>query len=828
MNRERWLAVEGLFAQALAQPPSTRAAWLERAAAGEPELRRLVEELLRADAEEDDLVARSIGLEAAALAGEARRGQRFGAWVVQGFLGAGGMSDVYLAARADEQFDKRVALKILKPGLRTEALVRRFQLERRLLGGLEHAGVARLIDAGTSEEGLPYFVMEYVDGGPLDRWCDERRLDLPGRVRLFRQVLAAVGHLHRNLVVHRDLKPSNVLVTRDGVAKVLDLGIATLVAPADVEARSPDGERAAEPRTPAYASPEQLSGAAITTASDIYSLGVLLCELLCGVRPASAAADADEARVPSELMQALLERDAPAAAALGARRGLDAGTLVRRLRGDLDAVVRKATAADPERRYASADAFAEDLRRHLERWPVVARRDTWSYRLGRFVARHRLPVATAALAALLVLAAGVGLAVQSRRLARERDRSERLRLRAERVSNLLVDVFQVSDPGVTQGRTVTARELLDRGAARVLADLTDEPQVQAAMLGTIARVYRQLGLYREALGLLSRASGLLRSGDDLEGLARAVNDLAVLHASLGEYAAAEPLFREALELRRRLHPAPHEALSASLNNLALLQHDRGELSDAARLYAEALRMDERLFGRRHAHTATDLMNLGLLRHDLGREDEAQALLREVLEIRETLLGPRHPDVGGVLAVLGRVLVAQGRLDEAEGVLQRALTLEREVRGGTHPDAARVWAGLADVARGRGRLAQAELLHRRALALRTATLGGDHPESLDSQVGLGATLVAAGRYAEAEARLAPALRRLSARLGARHPGLLPGYLTAAELALARGRRPEALRHMRAAREIVTTRLAPGHPAVARLAALEARTRRAPES
>lgn len=824
MSVADWACVEALFVQALEWPASQRAARL-RAACDDVALYQLVQELLAADARAGDLLAELVADEAAAFGVDERCGHRLGPWAVQRFLGEGGSSAVYLATRADEQFHKRVALKLLKRGRDTAALISRFHLERHMLAGLEHPNLARLIDAGTTDDGLPYFVMEYVEGAPLDRWCDERRLGLRPRLELFRQVLAAVAYLHRNLIVHRDLKPSNILVTADGTPKLLDLGIAKLLDPQRVSADVRAAELAAPAMTPAYASPEQRRGDAITTTSDVYSLGVLLAELLAGRRPRArptVAREQQSADVPTlrHLLHAL-EPGAAGADEIAACRGLSVAALTRHLRGDLDAIVDRALASDPERRYASVDVFSEDLRRHLTGWPVAARGDRWSYRAGRFLVRRRLPLALAALAVLALVLTLAGLFVQSTRLQQARDLSERQRLRAERVSSLLVDIFQVSDPDVALGRSVTARELLDRGARRVQSELSGEPQVQAAMLATIAKAYRQLGLYHEAAPLGEQALAVSRRAGDHAALGEALNELAVLRASLGQYERAEPLFREALALRRALYGDSDERVAAGLNNLALLAHDRGHYAEAARLYREALALDERLRGRHDPRTLTDLMNLGLLEHDLGHDEQAERLLREVLAVREQRLGPRHPEVAAVLALLGRVLTSRQRLDEAERVLQRALRLEQELRGGQHPDAARVLADLGAIARRRGQVRQAREHYRRAFDLQHERLGPDHPETAWTRVGLAETLLAAGEPAAAATTLKPALAALRQSLGGEHPGLLPALLAGAEAAAALQDGAAARAHVLAADVIVRRRLPPDHPQQARLRELRER-------
>ncbi len=794
MNSQQWQQIEALFARAIKLDPRQRQELLDQQAVDDPELCREVAALLAADEAPEDPLAATVRDAAAELTGSERHswvGRRVGAWRVRQRLGVGGMSSVYLAVRDDDQFRKRAALKVVKHGMDSDAILRRFDLERHILASLEHPNIARLLDAGSTEEGLPYFLMEYVYGLPIDRFCDEHRLSVQERLELFLPVCAAVSYAHQNLIVHRDLKPTNILVTPDGIPKLLDFGIAKLLNP-ELAAENLDLTGVTlQPMTPGYASPEQLAGAPVTTASDIYSLGVLLTLMLTGRRPYrldSQPADFERlvretqadspsatlARPPSEQL------GEPSVEEIAELRRSQPSALLRSLRGDIDAIAETALRQEPQRRYPSVDRLSEDLRRFLDGRPVSVRGNDFTYRAGRFLRRHRWPIASAALAALVLIASLIALVVQSQRLASERDISNRQRLRAERVSSFLIDLFQVTDPSQAQGTTVTARELLDRGAMGLSEDLHDEPAVQATLLQTVGQVYQQLGLYDSAEPLLERSLSLRRQslGAEHETVADSLNRLAILQVSRGYYDRAVPLFRETLELRQRRFGPEHELIAASLNNLALAYHDLGELAEAEQLYRQAMAMDQALFGRDHPATVTDAANLGLLLHDLGRDSEAEQLLVHVVRIREGELGRRHPDVAEALTFLGMAVVGQGRHGEAETIHRRALDIHRDVLGNQHPELARSLRALAETLLASGRHEAAETLEREALELRRGQLGEHHPEVASSLAGLAAT-VADVRPAQAEQlyRQAYELQRRTLR---------PGHLETAATTVGLGR------------------------------------------
>ena len=447
-------------------------------------------------------------------------GERIGPYRVLRTLGVGGMGEVFLADRADAEFEQQVAIKVVFGSSLARGVQSRLKVERQILAQLDHPNIAHLLDGGSLADGTAYIVMEYVDGVPIDAYCDANHLDIPARLKLFQTICAAVHYAHQNLIVHRDLKPSNILVTEAGVPKLLDFGIAKLL-DAGQAGRHTLAVTHADFRlmTPDHASPEQVRGQPITTSSDVYVLGVLLFRLLTGVGPylipSMRLADIERAiceKEPPLPSHSVGADDSAEAHAIARARGTSTHRLRRILRGDLDNIVDMAMRKEPERRYASAQQMASDIQRYLEGKPVIARRDTLSYRSAKFVRRHWLPVTAGISASFLVLAFATTTYVQSLRVAAERDRAaqqreraERERARAEEVSSFLVNLFKLSDPEENRGNQVTARELLDSGARRLRAGLTDQPETKAALLSTVGAVYDSLGQYQDALPLLDEA-----------------------------------------------------------------------------------------------------------------------------------------------------------------------------------------------------------------------------------------------------------------------------------------------------------------------------------
>jgi serine/threonine-protein kinase len=756
MEAERFLELERLFASAVDRPPAEQRALLSAVALEDPALAAEVERFLAADSRAGRFLEDAVEAGAAAMAQD-EIGRRLGPWRLVRELGRGGMGVVYLAERDDHEFQQRVAIKRLHRGLETAEILARFQTERQILARLSHPSIAHLFDGGTDGDGRPYFVMELVEGRPIDEYCGEyceaEGLPVRARLELFLEVLGAVREAHQNLIVHRDLKPSNVLVTAEGRPKLLDFGVAKILdplaqeIPGNVDATSPGSVR---PMTLAYASPEQVQGRPVTTGTDVYALGVLLYRLLTGRHPYPV-----EGKTVQEVERLILEHR-PERPSLVAPRNL-----ARELRGDLDTIVLAALAKDPAERYGSVERLAEDLSLHLQGRPITFRPTPLRIRALKFARRHRWGVASAALIAVLGLSLAVSLVVLSVSAAKARDR-------ATRVSSLLTELFEIADPHEGRGSSITARELLDQGTGRVLQHLDQEPETQGTLLATLGRLYAQLGLYDRAVEVLEKSVAIeRRRGETSQDLLLALQDLGRALAGGGRFAEAEPVFREVLELSGRLYPEDHEEVSFAVNNYALVQHDLGHYEAAEPLYRRAAELEIRLGGE-DARQGITRLNWTLLLIDLGRYGEAAAICQEVLANREQG-GPVDPvSVADALEYLAMALQGEGRLAEAEAAARRSLDLRERHLSPEDRDIPRGRNLLGAVLRDRGALAAAEPLLRGALADRRRLLGPDHAEVAVSLEDLGDLLVARARYAEAEETFAEAARILQSSFPGDHP------------------------------------------------------------
>ena len=795
-----WARVEAAFEAVLDAPPEARAAVLD-AACREPDgtpypaLRAEVERLLALDGEAGDS-----WLDAPVLAPEAVPAdvpERVGPWRVTREVGRGGMGRVYEGLRDDGAFEQRVAVKVVESA--APGTVQRFVQERRILAGLRHEGIARLLDGGGLPDGRPYLVMEFVDGTPLVAFADDHGLGVEARLRLFVGVCDAVAHAHRALVVHRDLKPSNVLVEAraEGLAvKLLDFGIARLLddAPDAAGADVADAGEATLTRfgqqilTPAYAAPEQVRGETVSTATDVYALGVLLCELLTGRRPPPATGAPPEAR---PALASELAGDPGTPAAPGAR-----------LRGDLDAVIGRATAFAPADRYGSAEALAADLRRHLAHVPVEARAATTGVRLRAFARRHRVGALAAALA-LAALVGGTALALwQAGRAARERDR-------AVATSEFLLDVFRDLDPDEAGAGTTSAQTLLDRAAARLRPALGDDPLTEAAVGAALGRAYGSLGamergeaLLRQALiarrvrlgpgavptletsaalGLLlteaaryaeaeSLLVGALADGEPALGphhaaVAGVRHALGVNRVLSGDFARAEAPLQQALADRRAALGDRSAPVAQSLAGLGNLFHRQGRLPDAERAYRAAAVRYRALYGDAHPRLGLVLNEIALIRKNLGDYAGAEPVYREALDILRRVYGDHHPAVADALSNLGLLLKDRAVVDARPSLfasaakhLEEALAIRRETYGDAHLLSAHTEAQLAMLELHRGRAAEAERRFRRSLAWHDAAETPPmHTARPYPMMGLGEALLEEGRAAEAEPVLREALR-----------------------------------------------------------------------
>ncbi len=814
-----WQVVEHHLQRLLDLAPAARQSYLRETCAGRPELRKSLETFLALEHEVGSFleasplppspfvpVSETRPVDGPQLHVDFRAGQRIGPYRVVRILGRGGMSTVYSAHEGDHGSDQMVAVKVVQSGFHSGDVLRRFIDEQWILGQLDHPNIARLFDGGTTEQGLPYFVMEAIDGLPIDAYCDRRRLTVRQRLGLFRRVCAAVHYAHQNLVVHRDIKPSNILVTEDGIPKLLDFGIAKVL-------RGGGATGCGEPTltfhmramTPSYASPEQIRGQTITTASDIYSLGVLLYRLTTGRLPfhfpSHLPVDIDRVLrdtkplLPSEAVLRREEGLDPQEVA--AQRGVTAEKLSRRLRGDLDNMILMALRREPRRRYGSAEQLAEDLRRLSAGQPVSARPDVAVYRARKFLGRHKLGVLVAVAAMLLLLTIAVLSAVHVGRLRLERQQTEQ-------VAEFLISLYEMSTPVSDEGDSIAASELLDRGARRVLDGEDLQPEVRATLLHNIGRGFTNLRLYHRAVPLFEEALASRRRAMGQEDSQTAATwfHLAVARWGAGEYQASDEAFAKALALERR-RTADSTAVADILSGLFSLLHDSGDYQGAEKVARQALDIRQRKLGADHPKTAESKVLLASLLNDLEVYDEAERLYREAL-----ITLRRHgtaQELASALDGLGILLVVRGDPAAARSLVEEGMELRRASLGVAHPGFAESLSILAFVRQELGDLEAAEELQRQSLQVFRDHYPDGHLSISKAEYNLALILSERGTYAAAEALFRKALEAARRSFGEQNVRYAAGQTDLAWVLLAQGERAEAETLYRQA--IATLEIAP---------------------
>jgi serine/threonine protein kinase/Tfp pilus assembly protein PilF len=655
-------------------------------------------------------------------------------------LGSGGMGVVYLAEQL-EPIRRRVALKIIKLGMDTRQVVARFESERQALAVMDHPHIAKVFDAGATETGRPYFVMELARGIPITDFCDRHKLSTRERLQLFIPVCQAVQHAHQKGVIHRDLKPSNILVVIQDdrpVPKIIDFGIAKAT-DHRLTQRTLFTEQGQLIGTPEYMSPEQaeMSGLDVDTRTDIYSLGVVLYELLVGLLPF----DSQKLRSAGfgEIQRIIRETEPPKVstrfsaqketqAAIAEKRRADPGSLVKLLRGDLDWITMKAMAKDRTHRYSTASELAADIERHLRREPVSAGPPSALYRVSKYIRRHKLGVAAAGVVILALLIGATGMTIGFWRAIRAEKKAVEEAAAAKNVSDFLVELFKVSDSSEAKGNTITAREILDKGAAKIDRELEPQTSIRARLMETIGTVYTSLGLYQQAETILEKALKLKKSiyGDDNLSVGDTLFNLGIIYDDQGRYEEAASLFRQSLDIRSRKLRADDPEVARSLNSLAIAYWNQEKYAQAEPLLERSLAIKEKVLGLDHPDLVSTLTNLGILKHSQRKYGESEAFFKRALAISEKKLGPDHPDLGMLLNNLGALYEDQGRRAEAEPLYRRCLAIWEKALGPDHPDVAIAVHNLANLYRNLGRYAEAEPLYLRSLAIWEKALGPDHP------------------------------------------------------------------------------------------------------
>jgi serine/threonine protein kinase/tetratricopeptide (TPR) repeat protein len=819
---DRWERLQELFSRAVELSESERETFITRETSGDLELRDELLGLLACDSgKSTGPLTNALGAALDATTRDRRRaylGRVVGNYKLVSVLGHGGTGTVYLGERADRQYSAQVAVKIVESANVQGDLGMRFKAERQILASLNHANIARLIDAGETPDGQPYLVMEYVHGEPLDRFCDRERLDIRKRLTLFLDICSAVQYAHQNLIVHRDLKPANILVTGESSPKLLDFGIAKLLDTGDAASMLALTRMNDRLLTPEYASPEQILGRAVTTASDVYALGVVLYELLTGLRPYVVPSSASQLELERSICvsdppkpSAMVKRATDAGlvagqtpfATLALARGLTPERLASRLVGDIDSIVMRALRKEPQHRYGSVEQLTGDIRRYLNREPVSARQGNWLYYSQRFVRRHAFGVFAGSVFVALIVGFAVVTSVQSQRLAAERDRATRESEAADKVLRLMLDAFSATEPASNLGRVITAQDVLEQAARTIQAtDMADQPEVRARLLEGIGRAFRSQAHVERAIPYLEDAVRIRESMPvrDPLAIASALTELAVALRTAGRFDESDLKFRAALDLSHSMkteHSRMHARLLVDLGRLELFQ---GRVADAESHLQQALELTREILGPRRPEVAAillDLVSARSWRDDLadaerdateavniyrettkelhpdrvtadlrlaevlllrGRTNDAGDLYERALGAERILYGDNSTLVGDTLSALARVRLAQGRPLDAEKLAREGLGIYAAARKEAHSDTGYLQAVLAQILTQRGAYEEAEVLLRQALLIFDKTLPVDHQYVAMTEYLLGEVLISTGRLTDAESMLEASMNR----------------------------------------------------------------------
>jgi serine/threonine protein kinase len=799
MNSDQWQKIGIIFEEALKLTEPERTEFLLNACGNDYELLAEVRSLIEADTNVPSVLK---GQASDAIHIQPRKnyeGTIIGNYKIINQIAEGGMGSVFLAERADGQFEQKVALKLIKPGMNSSEIIKRFQFERQILARLQHPNIARLLDGGLTEENLPYFTMEYVEGENIDVYSDKNNLSVNERLKLFTEVCNAIQYAHQNLVIHRDLKPSNIIIKKDGTVKLLDFGIAKVFTEDDASVQSALTRTGLYVMTPEYASPEQIRGGTITTSTDIYSLGLILYQLITGEKAYEIKTQSPlelekiicftEPVKPSSAIRSLKAKDKTNAEKISHAHKINPDKLIKTLSGDLDNICLMALRKEPERRYSSAEQFQQDIENYLEGRPVHARQNTIYYRTNKFIIRHKIAVISAVSIFIIGALLTTFYFIQ---LKKERDKAQLEAQKAEEVSNFLKNIFKLSDPYESRGETITARELLDKGAQKINKELSDQPDVKATMLSLIGSVYQNLGLFdksdsllKEALairmklnkngmeeakslrdlgelytykGEYSKADSLLNNALNIykinsekedDSYAWILGDLAWVYKSKGNYSKSELYYKKSIEILKR-NKKNNEDLLTMMNNFALELHEEGKYDEAEKMFKETLGLQKKIYGDKpHPEISTTTYNLAELLRDRGKYDEAEKMFKTSLAMDTKLSGPENPDVAYSLQGLASIYKIKGNFDEAQKLFMQVLNMRKKFLGNNHPDVAYAISNLGLLFYGEQKYDSAQKYYEKALILHKKLNGPDHPSVAICLNKLGFINYKKGNYKKAE-------------------------------------------------------------------------------
>ena len=731
---DNWDKIKSLFLEVIDLPPEERAAYLDKKCKDDLSLRKEVESLIESDQKVESFLEKPIiqndELNTESTSPDSFIGMKIGNYQIEKKIGEGGMAVVYSAIRIDDQFKKSVAVKFIKRGMDTDEIIKRFSIEQQALAGLDHPFIAKIIDGGTTENGLPYFIMELVEGEPIDQYCRNKDLTIQEKLKLFRKVCSAVQYAHQNLIVHRDIKPGNIFIKPDGTPKLLDFGISKLLNSSNEQTNlTKSGFKL---MTPEYASPEQFKGQQITIATDIYSLGVVLYELLTGNFPYKFRNS-----LPHEIERVICttEPEKPSTSAnryknenpergnsnedsylnISKSNYKDLEKVKRKLAGDIDNIVLKAMQKEPERRYSTVEQFSEDIRRHLEGLPIFARKNSIGYRSKKFFERHRVGVITAFLLLLSIIIGSIGIIVQSNVAAKERDRAMLEAKKSERINAFLQDIFAAPNPEI-EGKDVKVVDVLKNASEKINKELSDDPETKAAVMYTIGTTYIGLGLYDDAEKYLKNSldiSEKIFSTDDPQ-TAKVMEQLAYNYQEKGNYTKADSLYQKALQIFKLRGGNISSVEAKALSDYGSSLYNQGKYNESKKYQVEALDAFRKIYGNTDPHVVRSLNDLGTVAGETGDWNTAAKYIKEVLDFFLQTDGKESVNYSRALSNYATILEVQGKLDEAIEAQREAVEIKKRVQGKNHPDAMFAQITLADELTKRGDYAEAANLSREAM------------------------------------------------------------------------------------------------------------------
>lgn len=785
MDQKQWEQINRIVDTALKLNKNQREHYISEQCKGNPRLKsqitKLLESIEKSDTEDfleeaesypHNLIADLANSADSPNQGSSLIGETINNYQITELIDHGGMGSVFLAKRADEAYQKKVAIKILRRGMDTPSNIARFKRERSILAKLNHPNIARLLDGGMTDEGLPYLVMEYVQGTPLYTYCDENKLSIEKRLDLFKSICQAVKYAHKNAIIHRDLKPSNILVTENGQIKILDFGIAKLLEPEDPDTKLFETQTGARILTLGYAAPEQVEHQPITTKTDIYTLGILLYELLASVHPF----DMDEKnftkieklirhKLPSKPSARFQALDTDQQRRNAQLRSISVNNLIDKLQGDLDAIIMKILRKEPEARYDTVTQLLEDLNRREQNQPIIAREDSFRYKIGKFIKRHKSGLGVATGFLLLVTSF---IFIYTSQIAQERNEAQLQAEKAEATTEFLVDLFSASDPTQNLGDTIRVRSILEEGLAQI-NELNNQPEVQSQLLHTMGKVYVNLGEYTKAERLLEQALELQKNinGKYSVETASIHNELGGLHQKAQQIQQAEPHYAKALDIRKEVLGTDHVNYAETLSDLGALMRFKGNADSAETLYNEALSIRRSNLKSNHPDIANSLNNLGVLQRTKGNLETAQKYYQEALQIRKNHFGDTHPKVANVMNNLAVLYRTMGEFDQADKYFAQTLKIRKQVYGRNHPLTAQSLNNYAGFLADRKNFDKAENYYRQALEIRKELLGSSHIQTGTAYNNLANVLFETSKLDSAEQAYQNAIDIYASSLGENH-------------------------------------------------------------